>query len=61
VVHMGFGTATIESDVHCMAFVGYEIYDKERYVRCGAFGLVPIDACKTCTEFRKATSPDYYH
>jgi hypothetical protein len=60
VIHMGFGTATIESDVNCMAFVGYEVYEREQYVRCGAFGILPIDVCKTCVEFRNATSPDYY-
>jgi len=58
-VHMCFGTATTESDVYRMAFAGYEVYNKEKYVRCGAFWIVPIDACKTCTEFRKASSPGY--
>lgn len=57
---MGLGTGTTEPDVDCMAFMGYEQYGATRYVCCGAFGLLPADACKRCTEFRKLVTPDYY-
>ncbi|MGZ4906127.1 MAG: hypothetical protein ACXV5T_05240 [Halobacteriota archaeon] len=57
---MGLGTGTTEPDVACMAFMGYEQYGTSRYVRCGAFGLMPADACKKCTEFRAIAVPDYY-
>lgn len=54
------GTGTTEPDVDCMAFMGYERYGATKYVRCGAFGILPVDSCKRCVEFRKATVPDYY-
>jgi hypothetical protein len=58
---MGLGTGTTEPDVDCVAFMGYERYGATKYVRCGAFGILPIASCKQCVEFRKATVPDYYH
>ena len=57
---MGLGTGTTEPDVDCVAFMGYERYGAKKYVRCGAFGILPVDSCKRCVEFRKATVPDYY-
>lgn len=65
---MGLGTGTTEPDVDCVAFMGYERYGATKYerygatkyVRCGAFGILPIESCKQCVEFRKATVPDYY-
>ncbi|MGZ5563470.1 MAG: hypothetical protein ACXWEM_06525 [Halobacteriota archaeon] len=57
---MGLGTGTTESDVDCAAFMGYERYGAAKYVRCGAFGILPVDSCNRCVEFRKATVPAYY-
>lgn len=57
---MGLGTSTTEPDVDCMAFMGYELYGATKYVRCGAFGILPLESCNRCTEFRKATASDYY-
>jgi hypothetical protein len=57
---MGLGTGTTEPDVDCAAFMGYERYGAAKYVLCGAFGILPVDSCKRCVEFRKAIVPDYY-
>ncbi|HYB58881.1 MAG TPA: hypothetical protein VEB88_01370 [Candidatus Acidoferrales bacterium] len=57
---MGLGTGTTEPDIDCMAFMGYERFGATKYVRCGAFGILPLESCNRCTEFRKITVPDYY-
>jgi hypothetical protein len=57
---MGLGASTTEPDVDCLAFMGYEQYGATKYVHCGAFGILPLDSCKRCVEYRKARAPDYY-